>query len=140
MKAYEVRRITRDEFNKIFDSWKPSNKIFTLKDVEKIQTKEKVYSSDIIFDANKDDKFVIEKVRLNDITIGHNKNLSLDDYKKLNMDEDIIITEVLIDKIDNNIDIVPIVVDENYEIMDGIHRYVAYKELKFNKIFAFVRI
>lgn len=124
-------------FNEYVDS-----KIYTLDDVQKIQSSNKP-SSDIIFDAKQGDLFNLKNVNLDDINI--DENLTLDFYKNEDLDEDVHIVEKLLNLLDSDIDISPIVLDENYKIMDGLHRYVAHKEYRdyYNgpsKIKAFVKI
>lgn len=98
----------------------------SMDDVQKMQSMHKP-SSDIIFGAEPEDKFKEIKIELSNIKAP--KNLSLDFYKKKNLDEDVYIVEKLMRLIDSGIEINPIVVDEHNKIMDGLHRYVAHKEM-----------
>lgn len=113
---------------KDYDTWLfEKQKIYNLEDVQKVQSKD-FSSSDIIFDTKPNDKFILTKVNINDIIEKH-ESLSLDQYKDDDLDEDIHIVASLIDSIVNEKDITPIVIDENNKILDGLHRFVAYREL-----------
>lgn len=98
----------------------------SMDDVQKMQSMHKP-SSDIIFGATPEDKFKEIKLELNEIKAP--KNLNLDFYKKKGLDEDVYIVEKLMRLINSGVEINHIVVDENNKIMDGLHRYVAHKEM-----------
>jgi hypothetical protein len=119
-----------------------NHKIYTFDEVKKIQSSNKP-SSDIIFDAKEGDLFILKNIDLDDISI--DKDLTLDFYKNEDLDEDVHIVEKLLSLLDSDIEISPIVLDENDKIMDGLHRYVAHKEYRdyYNgphKIKAFVKM
>lgn len=85
-------------------------------------------SCDIIFGGDTGDTFKYMKVQLKDIDAP--KGLSLRYYKKAGLDEDEAIVERLIDAYKKSPKKVPaIVIDERMKIMDGLHRYVAMKEV-----------
>lgn len=102
-------------------------KTFTLDDIQKHQQTNRP-SSDIIFGAKDEDTFTKLQIPINSIKAP--KGLSLSYYKKKGLDEDIYIVEKLMRLIDNGTMITPLVLDENNKIMDGLHRYVAYKEME----------
>lgn len=82
-------------------------------------------SCDIIFDMNDNDTFTLTQIRIKDIVAP--KGLSLQYYKRKGLDEDISIVTRIIKALDNYEEIIPFVIDENNKIMDGLHRFVAYK-------------
>jgi len=105
---------------------------FSAEEIQDIQSEPEA-SSDVIFDMKKDDKFVQKIVPIEMIDFEYN----IGDYK--NLDEDITIISSLMESYGQDRDIPGIVIDENGEIMDGIHRFIAQKELGFTKIPVFVR-
>lgn len=118
-------------FTKLKD-WKIFNessnsKIYSLDEVQKIQSSNKP-SSDIIFGAKERDLFYLKNIDLDDINV--DKDLTLDFYKNEDLDEDVYIVEKLLRLLDSDIEISPIVLDENNKIMDGLHRYVAHREYR----------
>jgi hypothetical protein len=120
----------------IYENFSKKKKIYTLEEVQKIQSKKGFFSSDIIFDSHPSDKFELMNVPINFV-----KNpSSYQDYQKHNMDEDISIVDKLMRLYLNGENVTPIVIDENGKIMDGIHRYVAQKELGAMDIQVFKRI
>jgi len=52
-------------------------------------------------------------------------------FNDLGMDEDYSVSKKLMNKIVNGVELSPIVVDENYKVLDGSHRLAAYSELYF---------
>ena len=50
-------------------------------------------------------------------------------FNDLGMDEDYSVSKKLMNKIVNGVKLSPIVVDENYKVLDGSHRLAAYSEL-----------
>ena len=50
-------------------------------------------------------------------------------FNDLGMDEDYSVSKKLMNKIVNGVELSPIVVDENYKVLDGSHRLAAYSEL-----------
>jgi len=129
----EIVDYVKDEIEDLKDE---NKKQFTLKEVENIMS-EGVKSANIIFDSEKNDKFIKEKVNINDIE----SNLTYNDYiDDPDAEESLGIIHSLVDKIKNGIKLHPIVVDENNKIMDGLHRYIAYLYLNKNEIEVFKRI
>jgi len=55
-------------------------------------------------------------------------------YKRRGLDEDVYMIDRIISKIKSGIMLHPIVVDRSMKILDGNHRFVAYKKLKFKEI------
>ena len=82
-------------------------------------------SCDIIFDMNDSDVFTLTQVKIKDIVAP--KGLSLQFYKQKELDEDVSIIARLLKALGDHENITPFVVDENNKIMDGLHRFVAYK-------------
>ena len=54
---------------------------------------------------------------------------SLSYFNDVGMDEDYFVSKKIMNKIVKGIELSPIVVDENYKILDGSHRLAAYSEL-----------
>jgi hypothetical protein len=109
----------------------------TYKDVLTKQQKDKPYS-DMLF-SNETAKFVeetinIEKLRqLNGFSEDDGEiEQSVSNFDELGMDEDYYVSRKLMDKIVNGVVLSPIVVDENYKVLDGSHRLAAYSELYYN--------
>lgn len=94
---------------------------------------------DFLF-SKKDAKFkeeVIDIDKLRDIN-GMNEednteviNHTVTYFDELGMDEDYSISKELMDKIVDGVNLNPIVVDNNYKLLDGRHRLAAYSELWF---------
>jgi len=103
------------------------NKEFTAKEIQDIQCSGKIKPScDIIFGMNNSDVFTIEEVKLSEIK--GPKNLTLNFYRRKGLDEDISIVNRIVKALQEDDEILPIVCDNDLSIMDGLHRYVAYKE------------
>jgi hypothetical protein len=96
------------------------------------------YYFDILF-SNKDAKFVEEKIDIEKLRKLNGFNNDIDDeleqtvsnFEEIGFDEDYYISKKLMNKIVNGVELNPIVVDENYKILDGRHRLAAYSELYF---------
>lgn len=58
-------------------------------------------------------------------------------FNDLGMDEDYSVSKKLMNKIVNGVKLSPIVVDENYKVLDGSHRLAAYSELYYYYDFDF---
>ena len=61
-------------------------------------------------------------------------------YKRNNMDEDLGLINKMIEKIKSGIKIHPIVLDKDMKILDGNHRFVAYRKLKYQTIQVYKQI
>lgn len=95
-------------------------------------------SSDIFFGGT-DKPFEIKMVKIRDITInGKKPGLTLNFYRRHDMDEDVSIVNKLI-RLYKEGHINPIVLTRDLDIMDGIHRYVAQKEMGLREISAYVQ-
>lgn len=85
----------------------------------------------------KDKNFCIKNVGVN--SINKTSYLTLDQYKKLGLSIDVHIVEKLMKLYTRNAKkIPPIILDKNYNIIDGAHRMGAVIELQWEKIKAFV--
>ena len=94
--------------------------------------------SDIIF-SNENAKFVeetisIEKLRqLNGFSEDNDEiEQSVSYFNDNGMDEDYYVSKKLMNKIVDGVKLSPIVVDENYKVLDGSHRLSAYSELYYH--------
>jgi len=94
--------------------------------------------SDTIF-SNETSKFVeeiisIEKLRqLNGFSEDDGEiEQSVSYFNDTGMDEDYYVSKKLMNKILDGVQLSPIVVDENYKILDGSHRLASYSELYYN--------
>lgn len=101
--------------------------------VLKKQQIDKPYS-DVLF-SNENSKFVEKKIHikklreLNNFKDNDEIEQSITYFIDIGMDEDEWVSKKLMKKIVNGIKLNPIVVDENYKILDGSHRLAAYSEL-----------
>ncbi len=129
-KFYNLTNYNESDNKKIFFN---ENKQLTYDDVIKQQQIGNPYSDELF--SSKNSLFVEEVV---DIELLREKNnFSNDDeiehtvsyFKELGLDEDYIISRKIMDKIVDGIKLTPIVVDEEYKILDGSHRLAAYSEL-----------
>jgi len=91
--------------------------------------------SDILF-STENSKFVeeiidIKKLReLNGFSDDEDEiEQTVSYFNDLGMDEDYSVSKKLMNKIVNGVKLSPIVVDENYKVLDGSHRLAAYSEL-----------
>jgi len=114
-----------------------TNKVYTANEVQTIQSKHNP-SSDIIFDMTKSDTFELINISISDINAPN--NLSYEFYYDNDLDEDLSIVHKLVNLLQKGVQLTPIVVDENFKIMDGLHRYVAYDYLNMSTISVFKRI
>jgi len=103
------------------------DKIYSLEDVQKLQS-EGFMSMDLIFDAKPGDRFILTQMHVNDFREEYHQ-INLEFYKKRKMDSSYSIAKKIMDRIVNDKPINPIVVDKKGEIMDGRHRYAAYRQL-----------
>jgi len=123
------------KYLKLFEDFKSS---FSYQDVVDKQS-QGYMSSDIFFGGNKND-FQLKEVDLKDITInGKKSRVSLSFYDRHDLDEDVSIVNKLLRMYRNGDNVHPIVLTKDLDIMDGVHRYVALKELKKKNIKAFVQ-
>lgn len=122
--------------------------LYTLAEVQLYQS-DNFMSADIIFDSKPNDQFIYTHLKLKEIMVKHTGGGSIyPAYKIFNLkgwisnksDEDVSITKKLMDKLLDNVKIHPIVINEHNFIMDGIHRFAAYWELKRTPIPVFKRI
>ena len=101
--------------------------------VLKKQQIDKPYS-DVLF-SNENSKFVEKKIHIKKLRELNNFNddeeieQTITYFRDIGMDEDEWVSKKLMNKIINGIKLSPIVVDENYKILDGSHRLAAYSEL-----------
>ena len=129
-----------DGTNTTFDGINPDiryaggGKVLGYDDVIKKQQIDNPYS-DVIF-SNENAKFVeetisIEKLRqLNGFSEDYDEIEQSVSYFNVNgMDEDYYVSKKLMNKIVDGVKLSPIVVDENYKVLDGSHRLSAYSEL-----------
>jgi hypothetical protein len=61
-------------------------------------------------------------------------------YVKRGLDEDVSMIDNLVDKILSGIKLHPIVLDKDMKILDGNHRFVAYRKLGYKEIEAYIEI
>jgi hypothetical protein len=93
---------------------------------------------DLLF-SNEDAEFIEEKINIEKLRTVNGFNNDPDDeleqtvsyFEEVGMDEDYFISRKLMNKIVDGVELSPIVVDENYKILDGNHRLAAYSELWF---------
>lgn len=80
--------------------------------------------------------FILKNIQINDIP--RSNYLSIEQCKKYDLDEDENIIINFINEYEDGADFPPIVVDENYNVIDGSHRLGMYDYLGINTIKAFV--
>jgi hypothetical protein len=107
--------------------------IYSLSDVQKFQSKN-FMSSDIIFDSDDSDKFELVEIPIENIKL-NNKKIN---FGPLTDEDKYIVKKLKILYKKGNVN--PFVVDENNNIMDGIHRYQTEKILKHKLVRVFRRI
>lgn len=119
---------------KNFKQFVNENNGLTYNDVLKKQQIDNPYS-DVLF-STENSKFVeeiidIKKLReLNGFSDDENEiEQTVSYFNDLGMDEDYSVSKKLMNKIVNGVKLSPIVVDENYKVLDGSHRLAAYSEL-----------
>jgi hypothetical protein len=103
-------------------------------DVLKKQQIDKPYSDILFSDINSEfveEEIDIEKLReLNGFEVNDDEiDQTITFFHDVGMDEDEEVSRRLKNKIVRGIELNPIVVDENYKILDGSHRLAAYSEL-----------
>lgn len=81
-------------------------------------------------------KFKLEQVPFNKISPDY--YLTIKDCDELNLDEDKSVIERLLNTYDSGQDLPPIILDNNYKIIDGSHRMGVYEYLGLANIKAFV--
>ena len=125
------------KYIKLFEEFINEGITYTRAEVQKLQGNGSM-SSDTFFGGS-DKPFEIKPVKIRSITInGKKPGLTLNFYRRKDMDEDISIVNKLIKKYkEGNVN--PIVLTKELDIMDGIHRYVAQKELGKTEIYAYVQ-
>ena len=114
------------------------NKLYTLDEVQRIQSSGKIFSTDKIFKVN-DENDLFERKFISISKIDHIP-LSMQWYIDNGKKNEAKFLKHLMDLIQLGKKIIPIVITERFQIMDGIHRYMAYKELKHRKIEVFQRV
>lgn len=119
---------------KNFKQFVNENNGLTYNDVLKKQQIDNPYS-DVLF-STENSKFVeeiidIKKLReLNGFSDDEDEiEQTVSYFNDLGMDEDYSVSKKLMNKIVNGVKLSPIVVDENYKVLDGSHRLAAYSEL-----------
>jgi hypothetical protein len=85
---------------------------------------------------DKNQKFNLQTIKLSDV---NNKGI-YSWYVKRGLDEDVAMIDHLINKIKAGIILHPIVLDKNMKILDGNHRFVAYRKLGHKEIKAYIEI
>ena len=83
----------------------------------------------------KDEEFVKKSIPITDV----NNKLEYSWYKRRKLDEDLYMIDAIIDKIKSGVKLHPIVLDRDMKILDGNHRYIAYKKLKYKDIEAYIQ-
>ena len=84
---------------------------------------------------SKDEEFVRKTIPISDV----NNKGEYSWYKRRGLDEDVYMIDDLIAKIKSGIKLHPIVLDKDMKILDGNHRFVAYKKLKYKEIEAYIK-
>jgi len=84
----------------------------------------------------KNQKFELRTIKLSEV----NNKAIYSWYVKRGLDEDVSMINNLISKIKAGIVIHPIVLDKNMKILDGNHRFVAYRKLGYKEIKAYIEI
>lgn len=82
--------------------------------------------------SEKDSEFIEETIHISKLRkingfSGDDQTVSF--FDEVGLDEDYYVSRKLMDKIVDGIELNPIVVDENYKLLDGRHRLAAYSEL-----------
>jgi hypothetical protein len=83
----------------------------------------------------KDEEFVKKTIPIT----GVNNKGEYSWYKRRKLDEDVYMIDALIAKIKSGVKLHPIVLDREMKILDGNHRFVAYKKLKYKEIEAYIQ-
>jgi hypothetical protein len=114
--------------------FKRGGKVLGYDDVIKKQQIDNPYS-DVLF-SNKNSKFIEETIdikqlrELNGFSDDEDEiEQTISYFNDLGMDEDYAVGRKLMNKIVDGVELSPIVVDEEYKVLDGSHRLSAYSEL-----------
>lgn len=83
----------------------------------------------------KDEEFVKKIIPITDV----NNKGEYSWYKRRGLTEDVYMIDALITKIKSGVKLHPIVLDREMKILDGNHRFVAYKKLKYKEIEAYIQ-
>lgn len=83
----------------------------------------------------KDEEFVKKTIPITDV----NNKGEYSWYKRRKLDEDVYMIDAIIAKIKSGVKLHPIVLDRDMKILDGNHRFVAYKKLKYKEIEAYIQ-
>jgi len=83
----------------------------------------------------KEEEFVKKSIPITDV----NNKLEYSWYKRRKLDEDLYMIDAIIDKIKSGVKLHPIVLNRDMKILDGNHRFIAYKKLKYNDIEAYIQ-
>ena len=83
----------------------------------------------------KDEEFVKKTIPITDV----NNKGEYSWYKRRKLDEDVYMIDAIIAKIKSGVKLHPIVLDRDMKILDGNHRFVAYKKLKYKDIEAYIQ-
>ncbi len=83
----------------------------------------------------KEEEFVKKSIPITDV----NNKLEYSWYKRRKLDEDLYMIDAIIDKIKSGVKLHPIVLNRDMKILDGNHRYIAYKKLKYKDIEAYIQ-
>lgn len=114
---------------KLYEEWLSESDIILGKDIIK-QNQGLSRSEDgsaFIADAQKFNKITIPLKDVNNTAI-------YSWYVKRGLDEDVAMIDRLVDKIKSGVKLHPIVLDKNNKILDGNHRFVAYRKLRYKDI------
>jgi hypothetical protein len=83
----------------------------------------------------KEEEFVKKSIPITDV----NNKLEYSWYKRRKLDEDLYMIDAIIDKIKSGVKLHPIVLNRDMKILDGNHRFIAYKKLKYSDIEAYIQ-
>lgn len=112
-----------------------SNNIITGKEIIKNNIG-KSKSEDGTAFINPESNFELKNIPITDV----DNKLNYNWYVRNDMDEDLYNINSLIKKIDSGVKLNPIVLNKKMKILDGNHRFIAYKKLKFKNIDVYVEI
>lgn len=113
-----------------------SNMVYTWDEIIKIHQDANVRAYSLPYGDYKNCTFELKTILLNQIPkkfYGKKK-----EYQKYGDDESVYLIDKLIKSYKNNENIPPVILDENYNVIDGSHRLSAQYELKISEIKAFV--
>lgn len=83
---------------------------------------------------DKNKKFEIKSIKISEV----NNKLTYAWYIKKELDEDIALINNLIAKIKAGIKLHPIVLNKDMKILDGNHRFIAYRKLNYKQIDVYI--